>query len=132
MLKSILLGSEENRQLIHEIIRYAMLLPYSHSATITASIHILKNWIMCSRHQAPSFLHYTDDLKPIDPANIRFDATINMHLRRYIWFVRLVFLKRAAENTDVTSAQIETFKEGLQFFLAIIEVKHYVIDEDTW
>lgn len=59
ILKSIVLSSHETREMLHEIIRQALILPCTNTQyrDITrGAIHVLGVWILCKEEERPSFL----------------------------------------------------------------------------
>ncbi|KAJ1557001.1 hypothetical protein HK096_009660, partial [Nowakowskiella sp. JEL0078] len=48
VIKFVLLENFENREIVHEIIRQSLLLPFGYSEILRGGIHVLRQWITCA------------------------------------------------------------------------------------
>ncbi|KAJ3292470.1 Ral GTPase-activating protein subunit alpha-2, partial [Borealophlyctis nickersoniae] len=124
VLRAVLLGTEENREIVHEIIRQSLLVPYMWSDVTRGAILILSGWIVVPNEDRPAFLRRPSTPRSSQMAStavpepgagtgtptlststsessIEWDAThreldadANVYLRRYIRYLGLVFLER--------------------------------------
>ncbi|KAI8805850.1 hypothetical protein BJ742DRAFT_901477 [Cladochytrium replicatum] len=65
-VRKILLGSEENREIVHEIIRQCLLMPFGYSEVTKCAIHVLRSWIMAPNDERPMFLRRTSGRISLD------------------------------------------------------------------
>lgn len=127
VLNAVIFGAYDSRELVHELIRQALLLPYADLEISKGAIHILRTWISQNAEERPTFLHETEIAT--SPAG-KIEINMNAWLRRYVKMLKMIFLERA-DRTN-TPNQIVLFKEALNLFKMIALEVHVQLMPKTW
>ena len=94
--------SEEDREIVHEVARQALLLPYSENQTIRGGIHIIRS-LLFSKNQSLMTHLASDNVK------------LNQYCRRYIRYLTIPFF-------DVSNREDHCADEFVCFFLVTLIV----------
>ncbi|KAJ3089469.1 Ral GTPase-activating protein subunit alpha-2 [Quaeritorhiza haematococci] len=184
IFRALLLGSHENREFVHEMLRQSLLLPYMWSDVSRGAVHILRSWICVPVTDRPSFLRSqtspasgasnspevhqqqqgaastppggagggglfssvekttaaasigaTSAMTTISPQYQMHMQTQHLdpstYLRRYIRYLRMVFLTRK-DQIEYMDSQILLLKEVLTLYRSLICEPHEPLDRRTW
>jgi hypothetical protein len=142
ILKSIVLSSHETREMLHEMIRQALVLPSTnpnYRDIIRGAIHVLGVWMLGNEEDRPSFLRSSTpvtrsgsvgsvSLRDVSPAATPISEDnkmltsdeytgANLFLRRYLLMIKLIFFQDTKNNTTremrVANAQLVSDWDGL-------------------
>jgi hypothetical protein len=91
VLNLVIFGNYQSRELIHEIIRQALLLPFSEVEVVKGSIHAIRSWISMNAEDRPAYLRET---KVTEGKGL----VINAWIKRFIKTLKLTFLERFADG----------------------------------
>ncbi|KAI8999195.1 hypothetical protein BC832DRAFT_594874 [Gaertneriomyces semiglobifer] len=120
-LQLLLLNDERSRDMVHEWLCQAMLLPYVWSDVLRGAVGVLRVWCGVENEDRPQFLQLRSEsavkpATPVDDATLSPDETIvNGHVRRYIGYLWLIFSEKndAREYGDVQHA---IFREVIDIY----------------
>ncbi|KAI8926778.1 hypothetical protein BC831DRAFT_211576 [Entophlyctis helioformis] len=158
-LVHVILSDEASREVAHEVVRQALLLPPAHFQTTRNALFLLSSWIFVDPDQRHDFLtgtpanggmvlsnHQDQDDEDEDGPNkldsslsehdgrsaIKpADAATNRHLRRYVLYLRLVFTDKHI-SVDEHDHQLVVFRDALDMMRAIAMEKHVVLETHSW
>jgi hypothetical protein len=95
--------SEEDREIVHEVARQALLLPYSEFQTIRGGIHIIRSFLF-SKNQSLMTHLVTDNVK------------LNEYCRRYIRYLTIPFFDVVDRQEHCPDEFVRIFIFALLFF----------------
>ncbi|ORX82164.1 hypothetical protein K493DRAFT_92663 [Basidiobolus meristosporus CBS 931.73] len=126
ILKTIILGSQDNREFIHDIIANALSLPIHDMLNLESArgaAYILAVWMLSGENERPSFLRR-------NPGDGSF-AQANGYLRQYFSMLTSV-LETGFECYDNHFKQEILIREVLSIFRAVSQNGTIQLEDETW
>jgi hypothetical protein len=127
----ILLSSPVDSEIVHEILRQALLLPWEQAASIKAVLALLKWWIFQAPRRRPAFLQ--EDLHEVlgeDATEPTEDVLIELYVDRYIRRIASLFDGRPSFGAE--SGQFECYREAVSFMRGIGLGLHFRVSPKLW
>lgn len=122
LFEELLLGSAVDSEIVHEVLRQGLLLPWDHAASIKNVMALYRWWIFQPVARRPAFL--TEDLHGMlghAPASLTDDARaaglIEAYTDRYIRRIESLFDGRP--SFGVEAGQADVYREALFFLRAV-------------
>lgn len=113
ILGEVLLQSEQDVDFIHEILRQALILPFSYHHEIKMAINIIRSWTFQPKDRRPEFMH-----------------DLHHYLQQYINMLVLLFDGRSAVNCN--EEQSELFREAFYFYRGLSIEAYFHLTEEDW
>jgi hypothetical protein len=115
----------ENGNVVHEMVRQSLLLPWRFSETIGLGLNILREWMFCVPEERPLHMQAT-----LFNSVVQYDENVCKYVRRYIRMIRFMFLERL-EMTD-WPMQHDLMDRALQMYRTLATESWIVLDVETW
>ncbi|KAK9718834.1 hypothetical protein K7432_005190 [Basidiobolus ranarum] len=139
ILKTIILGSRDNREFIHDIIANALSLPIHDMKNLESArgaAYVLAVWMLSGENERPSFLRRgSKEDGQLSGASITSDdgsfAQANGYLRQYFSMLISV-LETGFECYDNNSKQEILVREVLSIFRAVSQNGTIQLEDETW
>lgn len=123
LLEEMLLTSPVESEIVHEVLRQGLLLPWEHAGTIRSVMALLRWWVFQPAGRRPPFLR-TDlhGLLPSQETSELESGLMEVYTERYIRRVQSLFDCRP--SFGVEEGQAEAYRDGLAFLRAVA-LGHY-------
>eukprot|EP00842_Homolaphlyctis_polyrhiza_P004847 jgi/Hompol1/5363/HPOL_000408-RA len=146
----VLFQNRASCEIVHEIIRQSLLVPFAYHQTIRLALFLLSSWMFSphdDRHRFFLARHHgqiaeqasSDELdEQMDiAAAIKYnpdDVVMDKYIHRYINYLRLVFLTRntSSNDTQEVSNQLPVYRDALDILRALVLEKFHKLETHTW
>ncbi|KXS13439.1 hypothetical protein M427DRAFT_366793 [Gonapodya prolifera JEL478] len=151
VLRQLLFGNEQCREMVHEIIRQSLLVPWKHYSVCELGIAVVREWILAPDDHRPGFLR--DTSPPQSPApdrghlskSLLIGSSVSLgldsegeavsnpgsYVKRYIRFARMVFLERK-DRAGFWDQQATLFKDVIDLYRTFSMQSFIPLNEENW
>lgn len=123
LLEEMLLTSPVESEIVHEVLRQGLLLPWEYAASVRSVLALLRWWVFQPAGRRPPFLR--TDLHGLLPSQEEAQlesALMEVYTERYIRRIQSLFDGRPCFGVE--AGQAEVYRDGLAFLRAIA-MGHY-------
>ena len=132
ILQEIILGTFEDRELVHEVISQSLQLPAIYKSIVKIALSVLRTWVFCSKERRPSFLLSESLDAAGDDENVKNKqpGTFEGFLCKYMGLVgQLLHNKR---STGMFNEQFDLLREGIYFLRGVSMKAFFDLGQSSW
>lgn len=146
VMRRIVFSTQEDREIIQEIVRQGLLAPFSSEAA-RYSLFLIRTWLFNPFADRPLakpdngdggklgvsevIMEDNNCFRAQNSDRMEYDKEARIYAHRYISYIRLLFFPRK-DSADSTTSQVLLLKEGFQLFRLMAMEIHVKMSEQTW